>query len=100
MHTEEFKDKEKFLEKFGTISTDEQVKELQEILRECYALLLCDVLYCTVLYCTVLYCTVLCCGLYCSTTVIVYDIFSNLNIAFPHHLITREIHASKREERC
>ena len=44
MHTEEFKDKEKFLEKFGTISTDEQVKELQEILRECYALLLCDVM--------------------------------------------------------
>ena len=40
MHTEEFKEKEKFLEKFGTISTDEQVKELQEILRECYSLVL------------------------------------------------------------
>jgi SNF2 family DNA or RNA helicase len=34
MHAEEFKDREKFLAQFGTISTDEQVKGLQEILRE------------------------------------------------------------------
>ena len=39
MHTEEFKDREKFLAHFGTISTDEQVKGLQEILRKCHALL-------------------------------------------------------------
>ena len=32
MHEEEFRDKEAFLLKFGTISTEDQVKELQEIL--------------------------------------------------------------------
>ena len=32
MHEEEFRDKEAFLTKFGTISTEDQVKELQEIL--------------------------------------------------------------------
>ena len=33
MHKEEFEDRELFLAKFGTISTEDQVKELQEILR-------------------------------------------------------------------
>jgi hypothetical protein len=41
MHKEEFEDRELFLAKFGTISTEDQVKELQEILRTYFNLLRC-----------------------------------------------------------
>jgi hypothetical protein len=41
MHKEEFEDRELFLAKFGTISTEDQVKELQEILRTYLHLLHC-----------------------------------------------------------
>ena len=41
MHKEEFEDRDLFLAKFGTISTEDQVKELQEILRTYYNLLRC-----------------------------------------------------------
>ena len=34
MHKEEFEDKDQFLLKYGTISTETQVTELQEILRK------------------------------------------------------------------
>ena len=36
MHKEEFEDKDQFLLKYGTISTETQVTELQEILRKYY----------------------------------------------------------------
>ena len=34
MHREEFRDKEEFLRKYGTISTEDQVQDLQDILRK------------------------------------------------------------------